>query len=212
MKTEVYCLKQLIIVAIEAPAAVGGRSGTSSNHRWLAAKLAEEELDANSARVFETKYLKPGSGASPVTYDAEQDSPESLAVQDTPDSPVDQDACGQDTPDFPVVQDSDVCKRLRHVTVQDYPWKFVSPQLLDRNGREILYPIEDDRDLWWARKMECAIDYRGDLAERDMDGLQAYSLEIVKRVQQKMAKEKCRFSLRRMSSTICKAVVLLCPF
>jgi hypothetical protein len=43
--------------------------------------------------------------------------------------------------------------------------------------------------------MECVIKHHRDLAERDMDGLQAYSLEIVRRVQQKMAKEKCSFCL-----------------
>jgi hypothetical protein len=91
--------------------------------------------------------------------------------------------------DSPVVHDAhDRKPRRRHVTVQDY---FVSPQLLNRNGREILHPVEDDRDRWWASKMECVIKHHRDLAERDMDGLQAYSLEIVRRVQQKMAKEKC---------------------
>jgi len=135
-------------------------------------------------------------GASPVSCDAELDSPASLADQDRdfPDAPVVQEACGQDSP---VVRDAHDRKRRRHVAVQDYPWKFVSPQLLDRNGREILYPVEDDRDRWWARKMECAINHHRDLGERDLDGLQAYSLEIVKRVQQKMAKEKCCFCLAR---------------
>jgi hypothetical protein len=41
------------------------------------------------------------------------------------------------------------------------------------------------------------INHHRDLAERDMDGLPAYSLEIVRRVQQKMAKEKCYFCLAR---------------
>jgi hypothetical protein len=145
----------------------------------------EIELSSFSAR-----------GASPVSCDAELDSPASLAVQDQdfPDAPVVQEACGQD---FLVVRDAHDRKRRRHVAVQDYPWKFVSPQLLDRDGREILYPVEDDRDRWWARKMECAINHHRDLAERDLDGLQAYSLEIVRRVQQKMAKEKCSFCLAR---------------
>ncbi len=129
-------------------------------------------------------------GASPITSDAELDSPASLAAQDFPDV---QDACGQDTPDPPVVQDAHDCKRRRHVTVQDYPWKFVSLQLLNRNGREILYPVEDDRDLWWASKMECVINHHRDLAERDMDCLQ----KIVRWVQQKMTKEKCGFCLAR---------------
>ncbi len=42
-------------------------------------------------------------------------------------------------------------KKRQLVTVQDYPWKFVSPQLLDYKGMEIMYPVEDDRDRWWAR-------------------------------------------------------------
>ena len=96
----------------------------------------EIELSSFSAR-----------GASPVSCDAELDSPASLAVQDQdfPDAPVVQEACGQD---FLVVRDAHDRKRRRHVAVQDYPWKFVSPQLLDRDGREILYPVEDDRDRW----------------------------------------------------------------
>ena len=129
-------------------------------------------------------------GASPVTCDAELDSPASLVAQDFPDAPVVQGACSHDSP---VVRDAHDRKRLRHVTVQDYPWKFVSPQLLDRNGGEIFYPVEDDRDRWWARKMECAINHHRDLAERDLDGLQAYSLELVSRVKQKMENEKCFF-------------------
>jgi hypothetical protein len=64
-------------------------------------------------------------------------------------------------------------------------------QLLDGKGREILYPVEDDRDRWWARKLEGAVNHHRDLAERDLDGLQSFSLDVVRRVQQKMEKEKC---------------------
>ncbi len=46
-------------------------------------------------------------------------------------------------------------------------------------------------------RAKCAINHHRDLAERDLDGLQAYCLEIVRRVQQKMAKEKCCFCLAR---------------
>ncbi len=55
MNPEVYCLSRLISMAMEDHKG----SGTSSYHRWLAAKLDEEDLDANSARgslVLETKY------------------------------------------------------------------------------------------------------------------------------------------------------------
>ena len=64
-------------------------------------------------------------------------------------------------------------------------------------GQEILYPVEDDRDRWWARKLDSAVDHHRDLAERDLDGLQAFSLDLVRRVKQTMAKEKCCFCLAR---------------
>jgi hypothetical protein len=88
--------------------------------------------------------MVPGGNA---LSDAEQDSPASLAVQDTLDSKVVEDTCCHGA------------KRWRHVTVQDYLWKVVSPQLLDQNEcQEILYPVEDNRDLclirWWAGKLE----------------------------------------------------------
>ena len=139
----------------------------------------EKELSSCAAR-----------GASPVVGDdavaepePEQDSPGCSVDLETPESlaPVVNYACRLGG------------KKRRFVTVQDYPWKFVSPQLLDRNGGEIMYPVEDDRDRWWARKMECAINHHRDLAERDLDGLQAYSLELVSRVKRKMEKEKCYF-------------------
>ena len=70
-------------------------------------------------------------------------------------------------------------------------------QLLDSKGREILYPVEDDRDQWWARKLEGTVNHHRDLAERDLDGWQAFSLDIVRRVQQKMEKEKYCYCLAR---------------
>ena len=49
--------------------------------------------------------------------------------------------------------------------------------------------------------MECAINRHLDLAERNLDGLQTYAYDIVRRVQQKMAKEmakdKCCFRRAR---------------
>ena len=128
----------------------------------LAATQQELEIELSSCAV---------RGASPVTSDAEQDSPASLVCQDTV------------TPDSPVVHDtSGDCRKRRHVTVQEYPWKFVSPKLLDRNGLEIFYPVKDDRDRWWASKMEWAIDHHRELADRDLDDLQAFSLDVVQKV------------------------------
>jgi hypothetical protein len=46
------------------------------------------------------------------------------------------------------------------------------------------------------------------LAERDLDGLQAFSLDVVRRVQQKMEKEKCCFCLARKEDdrNLCKSM------
>jgi hypothetical protein len=153
-----------------------------------------EHLLAAIKQQLENELSCPARGASPVTVPggdavSELDNPASLVGQDTPDSPVDQDACGHGR------------KRRRHVSVQDYPWKFVSPQLLDCNGQEIFFRVEDDRDRWWAQQMEWAIDQHRDLAEHDMDSLQAFSTDLVRRVQllmrKKNAKEKCCFCLAR---------------
>ncbi len=54
------------------------------------------------------------SGASQVLGDdtvAEQDSPECIVHQDTPESPV--------------IHDALIGKKCLLITVQDYPWKFV---------------------------------------------------------------------------------------
>ncbi len=36
----------------------------------------------------------------------------------------------------------------------DYPWDWISPQLLNRKGEEIYYPVVDDTDRSWARRLE----------------------------------------------------------
>ncbi len=113
----------------------------------------------------------------------------------------------QETPESraPVVYDA--CrlggKERRLVSVQDYPWKFVLPQLLGCKGTEIMYPVEDDRDRWWARRLGDTVNHHCDLAERDLDCLQAYSLDVVWKVQQKMEKEKCCFCLANIEHNNC---------
>ena len=153
-----------------------------------------EHLLAAIKQQLENELSCPARGASPVTVPggdalSELDNPASLEGQDTPDSPVDQDACGHGR------------KRRRHVSVQDYPWKFVSPQLLDCNGQEIFFRVEDDRDRWWAQKMEWAINQHRNLAEHDLDRLQAFTNDLVRRAQLQMrkknGKEKCCFCLAR---------------
>ncbi len=54
-----------------------------------------------------------------------------------------------------------------------YPWKWVSPQLLNRKGEEIVFPVENSpSDRSWARRLEWAVNNHRDLAERDLSRLQ----------------------------------------
>ena len=65
----------------------------------------------------------------------------------------------------------------------DYPWDWVSPQLLNRKGEEIYYPVVDDNDRSWARRLEWAINHHRDLAQSDLDGLQAECERVLRRSQ-----------------------------
>ena len=63
------------------------------------------------------------------------------------------------------------CQRIPSQSV-DYPWDWVSPQLLNRKGEEIYYPVVNDADRAWARRLEWAINHHRDLAQSDLNGLQ----------------------------------------
>ena len=76
------------------------------------------------------------------------------------------------------VEDSEEVKRP-----VDYPWDWVSPQLLNRKGEEIYYPVVDDADRAWARRLEWAINHHRDLAQSDLNGLQAECERVLKRSQ-----------------------------
>ena len=48
-----------------------------------------------------------------------------------------------------------------------FPWKFVSSQLTNSKGDEIFYPVNDERDRQWARRLEWVIGHHLDrLGER----------------------------------------------
>ena len=53
-----------------------------------------------------------------------------------------------------------------------YPWKWVSPQLLNRKGDEIFYPVDSPSDQAWARRLEWAVNSHRDLADGDLSRLQ----------------------------------------
>ena len=102
-----------------------------------------------------------GRGASPV--DGNTTPPGELAAADEPPIPSDH---------------STRHKRKRPV---HYPWPFVSPQLLNTKGEEIYFPVVDDKDRCWARRLEWAIDHHRDLDEAELNGLQAHFEKVLRR-------------------------------
>ncbi len=46
-----------------------------------------------------------------------------------------------------------------------FPWKFVSAQLKNSKGDEIFFPVNDERDREWARRLEWVVGKHRDLAE-----------------------------------------------
>ena len=69
-----------------------------------------------------------------------------------------------------------------------YPWGSVSSLLLNSKGEEITYPVEDDRDRIWARRLEWVVDQHLDRAEDEQNQLQR-DFEAVLR-QSKEARER----------------------
>ncbi len=64
--------------------------------------------------------------------------------------------------------------RLNQQTLQQrfhYPYRFVSTQLTNSKGDKIFYPVNDDRDRQWARRLEFAIDRHWEIAEDDIEDL-----------------------------------------
>jgi hypothetical protein len=69
-----------------------------------------------------------------------------------------------------------------------YPGKFVSAQLKNAKGVEIVFPVKDNRDREWARRLEWAINEHRDIAEEDLDQLTKDYADVVR--QSKEAHER----------------------
>jgi hypothetical protein len=54
-----------------------------------------------------------------------------------------------------------------------FPWKFVSSELKNYKGEEILFPVNDEQDRRWARRLKRVIKEHLDRAEDDVDKLQS---------------------------------------
>ncbi len=74
--------------------------------------------------------------------------------------------------------------------------------LLDYKGTEIMYPVEDDRDQWWARRLEDTVNHHRDLAERDLDGLQPTLSMLCGGCSKRWKRRSVVSVLREMSITI----------
>ena len=65
-----------------------------------------------------------------------------------------------------------------------FPWKFVSSQLKNSKSEEILFPVNDEQDCRWARRLEWVIKEHLDRAEDDLDKLQADYEAVLRRSQE----------------------------
>jgi hypothetical protein len=65
----------------------------------------------------------------------------------------------------------------------DYPWNWVSLQLLKLKGEEIYYTVVTETDRSWARRLECAIEHHRDIVQSDLNCLQAECERVLRRSQ-----------------------------
>jgi len=91
------------------------------------------------------------------------------------------------------------CKRPRPIY---FPWQFVSPQLLDSEGEQIFYPVVDDTDRSWARRLEWAIECHRDLAEADLDGLQAEYERVLRTSRQAVGRRDDRLYIKSLQEQL----------
>ncbi len=73
----------------------------------------------------------------------------------------------------------------------------IPAQLLNCKGEEIYYPVVDDRDRSWVRRLEWAINHHRDLAQSVQD-----ECELVLRRSQSAAKAAARYPDTGMDTSI----------
>ena len=83
-----------------------------------------------------------------------------------------------------------------------YPWQFVSPQLLNSKGEQIFYPVVDDTDRTWARRLEWAIDCHRDLAEADLNGLQAEFERVLRTSREAVGRRDDRLYIKSLQEQL----------
>jgi hypothetical protein len=100
-------------------------------------------------------------------------------------------------------------RRKRPISLADipvarggFPCKFVSPQLLNSKGEQIFYPVMDDTDRSWARRLEWAIECHRDLAEADLDGLQAEYERVLRTSRQAVGRRDDRLYIKSLQEQL----------
>ena len=103
--------------------------------------------------------------------------------------------CPQPSPDDLLLQEHNLEPTVCENSTSDpgtepvhYPWAFVSSQVMNSMGEEILYRVNDDSDRKWARRLEWVVKQHLDRAEVELDQLQ-HDFEAVLR-QCKDARER----------------------
>ncbi len=85
-----------------------------------------------------------------------------------------------------------------------YPWKFVSAQLKNSKNEEIFFPVNDDKDQNWARRLEWAADEHRDLADADMDRLQTDFKQVLRQSKRFIFGSTISIGLRRSRNCLRK--------
>ena len=84
----------------------------------------------------------------------------------------------------------------------DYPWNWVSPQLLNRKGEEIYYPVVTDTDRSWARRLEWAIEHNRDIAQSDLNCLQPECERVLRRSQSAAVRRDERYYINHLQAQL----------
>lgn len=86
-----------------------------------------------------------------------------------------------------------------------YPWQWVSPQLLNSKGEQIFYPVVDDIDRSWARRLEWAINSHRDLAEADLNALQAEFERVLRTSREAVGRRDDRLYIKSLEEQLASA-------
>jgi tellurite resistance protein len=86
-----------------------------------------------------------------------------------------------------------------------YPWQWVSPQLLNSKGEQIFYPVVDDIDRSWARRLEWAINSHRELAEADLNALQAEFERVLRTSREAVGRRDDRLYIKSLEEQLASA-------